>query len=622
MLLRLATAGSVDDGKSTLIGRLLHDTQNLAQDHWHQAQQASLRRGDESIDLALLTDGLRAEREQRITIDVAYRYFATPKRRFILADSPGHSEFTRNMVTGASNAEVLLLLVDARKGMTTQTRRHAFLSSLLGIPHMVVVVNKMDLVDFSEQAFEAVRGQFEEFSRRTQIREITFIPLVAKAGDNLVSNSPRMPWYQGPSLLQHLENVHPGSLLNVVDFRFAVQYVLRPDQHFRGLAGTINSGRIQPGHPVVVLPGGLESRIRRIFRRGQEVPEAMAGQAIVLELEDELEAGRGSLLVPPRNLPHQSRELDAMLCWFAPEPLRPGQRWLLAHTTRQLECEVQEITYGVDIDTLHREQCTHLDFNQVGRVQFHLAETLCFDRYQQNRATGGFVLIDPQNFRTVAAGMVRGRPANALDPKPQRNPQQTLIFRENRGVTRAEKEARQGHQSAICWFTGLPASGKSTLAQALERQLFEQGVRTFFLDGDNLRHGLNQDLGFNAHSRRENIRRASEVAALALEQGNLVLCSFISPFREDRAEARRRAPEGRFFEIFVHCSAAECQRRDPKGLWARAQKGEIQNFTGLTSPYEEPEHPELRLDTEHLTQSECLEHILNLLRAKGILPCN
>ena len=618
MLLRLATAGSVDDGKSTLIGRLLHDTQNLAQDHWRQAEEASLRRGDDCIDLALLTDGLRAEREQRITIDVAYRYFSTPRRRFILADSPGHSEFTRNMITGASNAEVLLLLVDVRKGMTTQTRRHALISSLLGIPHLVVVVNKMDLVDFREDAFLEVRRQFEEFSRRTPIREITFIPLVAREGDNLVRPSPRLSWYQGPALLQHLESVHPGSLLNVVDFRFPVQMVLRPHQDFRGLAGTVQSGRILPGQPVVVLPSKLETRVRRVFRRGQEVDEAITGQSVVLELEDEVEAGRGSLLVPPRNLPHRADSLDAMIAWFAPEPLRAGQRLQLIHVTGQRECKVGEVTYEINVDTLHREAAGELEFNQIGRVQLQLSEPLYFDRYQHNRATGSFVLSDPGNFRTVAAGMLRGIPQlGSFQP-----PKAAVVFREQRGVTREQKESRQGHQAAICWFTGLPGSGKSTLAQALERSLFDRGCNTFFLDGDNLRHGLNQDLGFNAPSRRENIRRASEVAALALEQGNLVLCSFISPFQEDRQEARKRAPAGRFFEIFVACSPSECERRDPKGLWARARSGEIQGFTGLSSPYEEPESPDLRLDTEQHSLEECLEKILSFLKERGVLPCS
>jgi bifunctional enzyme CysN/CysC len=622
-LLRFTTAGSVDDGKSTLIGRLLYDTKSIFEDQLEAIEGASRRRGEGYVNLALLTDGLRAEREQNITIDVAYRYFATPKRKFIIADTPGHIQYTRNMVTGASTAELAIVLVDARKGVLTQSRRHGFLSSLLRIPHIVVAVNKMDLVDYSEEVYEQIVQEYRAFAEKLDVKSLVFIPISALKGDNVVEKSAAMPWYDGTTLLHHLETVNVGANRNLVDFRFPVQYVIRPHQDFRGFAGRIASGTLQPGEEVVVLPSGHGSRVKEILTPAGPLDEGAAGDSVVLTLEDEIDVSRGDMLVRRRNVPTVQRRFDATLCWMNEQPLDPTLPYVLMHTTRQVQALVSEVLYRIDVDTLHREDADRLGLNEVGRVQIDTSEPVFFDPYSQNAATGSFILIDPNTHVTVAAGMIRGDVKEAPAPEgqepapaPRRSP---AVVWEAWNVPREERERRNGHQAAVVWFTGLSGSGKSTIARAVERRLFEAGAHTMLLDGDQLRHGLCGDLGFGDADRTENVRRAGEVARLFFEQGNLVLCTFVSPFRADRDLVRALLPEHRFVEVHVDADVETCKARDPKGLYARALRGELQQFTGVSSPYEAPTAPELVLQTRDHGVDESVEQVLAFLRRQGIV---
>ncbi len=624
-LLRFTTAGSVDDGKSTLIGRLLYDSKAIYEDQLEAVQRASALRGDDEVDLSLLTDGLRAEREQKITIDVAYRYFSTPQRKFIIADTPGHIQYTRNMVTGASTAELAIILIDARKGVLTQSKRHGFLATLLRIPHLVVAINKMDLVDYDRGVYERITADYAEFVRQLNVQGVTYIPLSALRGDNVVDKSPHMPWYDGPTLLHHLEHVNVGASQNVVDFRFPVQYVIRPNQDFRGFAGQIVSGRIAVGEEVVALPSGLTSQIREIVTADGSLPSAEVGAAVTLTLADEIDISRGDMLVRARNLPQKSNQLDAIICWMSEEPLRPNGTYWVQHTTRLVKGLVSELNYRIDVDTMHREQAETLNLNDIGRVQLTTTQPLFFDRYELNRATGCFILIDPHTNTTVAAGMIRGQSRTVdeltADQRPTSIPRQSSnIVWEQTGISHAEREARHGHGAAVLWFTGLSGSGKSTIARKLEQTLFARGIHTFFLDGDNLRHGLNGDLGFSEADRVENIRRAAEVAKLAYAHGQLVLCSFISPFAADRAFARQILPEGRFVEIYVKCDLEVLKRRDPKGLYAKALRGEIPEFTGISSPYEEPQTAELVVETDLESVDDIIGRILAYLTTHHLLP--
>ena len=620
-ILRVSTAGSVDDGKSTLIGRLLYDTKSIYDDQLEAVEAASKKRGDAYVDLALLTDGLRAEREQGITIDVAYRYFSTPKRKFIIADTPGHIQYTRNMVTGASTAELTIVLIDARKGVLTQSKRHGFLASLLQIPHVLVAVNKMDLVDFAEESYNRIVAEYSEFALKLQIRDLTFIPISALMGDNIVNKSERMPWYQGPTLLHHLEHVNVGAARNLVDFRFPVQMVIRPHQDFRGFAGTVASGTIAPGEEISVLPSGKQSRVKSIVTYDGELAEAAAGDAVTITLEDEIDISRGDMIVRRRNLPQAATELECTLCWMSETPMNPAGAYLLQHTTRQVRAFITEVTYRIDVDTLHREPVAALALNEIGRVKITTTQPVFFDPYHQNRGTGSFILIDLAGNTTVAAGMIRSKvqvlsELVAVEPARKRS---TNVVWEGTAVARDLREALNQHKAAVLWFTGLSGSGKSTIARAVERRLYEQGVRTFYLDGDNVRHGLNGDLGFSPEARKENIRRVAEVAKLAFEHGNVVLCTFISPYREDRAFARSLLPAGRFFELYVKCDLEVAKRRDPKGLYAKALRGEIPEFTGISAPYEEPDAPEILAESDLESSEEIVERILAELRSQGIV---
>ena len=618
-LLRIATAGSVDDGKSTLIGRLLYDSKAIHEDQLEAIARASRQRGDSTVDLALLTDGLRAEREQGITIDVAYRYFSTPKRSFIIADTPGHIQYTRNMVTGASTAELAIILIDARKGAITQSRRHGFLASLLQIPHVLVAVNKMDLVGYREDAYQAIVDDYTEFAARLSFHSLTFIPIAALQGDNVVHKSRCMDWYEGPSLMHFLENVNVGASRNLVDFRFPVQIAMRPHHDFRGFAGQVASGAVVVGDEVAVLPSGRTSRVTGIVAGGEAVNEARQGDSVAITLEDEIDISRGDMIAHQHNLPQTASQLECVLCWLDEQPLDLQRAYLLLHTTHQVRAYVTALEDRVDVDTLQRGPASTLGLNEIGHVQISTTQPLHFDAYTANRVTGSFILVDPYTHNTVAGGLIRGRaPAHGQAPLHPARQQSTNVVWHAPAVTRERREQQNGHRGMVLWFTGLSGAGKSTVAQELERRLFALGCQTIFLDGDNLRHGLNGDLGFTPDARRENIRRVAEVARITFEHGNLTLCTLISPLRADRDAARGLVPPDRFLEIYVKCDVAVCMQRDPKGLYARAQAGEIAEFTGVSAPYEEPLAPEIVVETDRHSVEACVEQILVDLTRRGV----
>jgi len=621
-LLRFTTAGSVDDGKSTLIGRLLYDTKSIFEDQLEAVEEASRRRGEGYVNLALLTDGLRAEREQNITIDVAYRYFATPRRKFIIADTPGHIQYTRNMVTGASTAELAIILIDARNGVLTQSKRHGFISSLLGIPHILVAINKMDLVDWSEAVYEDVVGAYSAFAAKLGVDDLTFIPISALLGDNVVEPSEKMPWYLGSTLLHHIEHVNVGAHHNLVDFRFPVQFVIRPDQNYRGYAGRVASGSLRPGEEVLILPSRKTTTVRSIDTFDGKLDEATAGDSVSITTTDELDISRGDMIVRPLNLPTAGSEIDATICWTSESPMEPGTQYWLRQTTREVKAFINRIVYRIDVDTLHRSEVGAFELNDIGRIHLTTSQPIFFDRYEMNRETGSFILIDPHSNNTVAAGMIRG-PVKTVGDLPAEDadvrPVSPDVVWESWNVDLAEREQRSGHKAGIIWFTGLSGSGKSSIARGLERKLFDAGVQTMLLEGDQVRHGLNGDLGFTPEDRAENIRRVGELASLFFRQGSVVLCTFVSPFRDDRRRARGLVPEGRFVEVFVDTPLEDCEARDPKGLYARARRGEIAHMTGITSPYEAPEKPDVRLETVGRDVDEVIAELLVRLRDLGIV---
>ena len=623
-VLRFTTAGSVDDGKSTLIGRLFYDTQQIFEDKLEEIRR-NTQRDDEEIELGLLTDGLRAEREQGITIDVAYRYFSTPNRKFIIADTPGHEQYTRNMVTGASTAELAVELIDARNGVIEQTRRHAFIASLLQIPYMIVAVNKMDLVDYGEERFREIVEQFQEFSDNLDINDITFIPISALKGDNVVDQSERMPWYNGPTLLHRLENVRPEADRNQVDFRFPVQHVIRPHQDFRGFAGQVASGKVRPGEEIVVLPSKRTSHIESITTLDGEVEEAGPGDSVVISLTDEIDVSRGSMIVRSRNRPDVTRQLDADLCWMNEEKMRRDRPYIIQHTTRRTQANVSKVVYRTNVETFHREEADTFELNDIGRVELETADPLFIDPYKINRSTGNFILIDPDTNDTVAAGMIRGvsedvapfgRDEVVTDKERETSPN---VVWEGLNIPREDREEKNGHKSAVVWLTGLSGSGKSTIAKEVEKRLFDRDVQTMMLDGDNVRHGLSGDLGFSPNDRKENIRRVGEAARLFFEQGNVTLCSFISPYQEDRDRIRELLPEGRFVEVHVDCPLEVCKERDTKGLYKKAEEGEIANFTGVSAPYEEPQNPEIVVNSDQNDVETCVNQIIEALEEEGIV---
>jgi bifunctional enzyme CysN/CysC len=604
-LLRIATAGSVDDGKSTLIGRLLHDTKSIFEDQLSAIEQTSVKRGDEQTDLALLTDGLRAEREQGITIDVAHRYFATPKRKFVIADTPGHIQYTRNMVTGASTASLALLLVDARKGVLEQTRRHALLSSLLRVPHLILCVNKMDLVDYDQAVYEEIRHDFTTFAAKLEITDLDFVPISALEGDNVVERSSSMPWFDGQPLLGQLEDVHIASDRNLVDNRFPVQTVIRPQsaehRDYRGFAGSIVGGIFKQGDEVMVLPSRKTSTIAQIDTPDGAVEQAFPPMAVTMLLDDELDISRGDMICRPTNQPGASNRFEAMICWFdETSSLRTGAPYQLKHTTRWIAAEVETLRYELNVDTLHRDLGAEtLEVNDIGRVSIHTTSPIFFDEYRLNRTTGSFILADPATNLTVAAGMIIGAGGEPAAVATESVVAENITFHPS-SLSREDRREALGTTGATIWMTGLSGSGKSTIAAALEHTLVSGGRNAYMLDGDNLRHGLCSDLGFSEEDRAENVRRVGEVAKLLAESGVIAIASLVSPFEgaRDKVRAAHEAAGIRFYEVFVDTPLEECERRDPKGLYAKSRAGEITDLTGIGSPYEAPANPDLVTDPD------------------------
>ncbi len=627
-LLRFATAGSVDDGKSTLIGRLLYDSKQVFVDQLEHVEQTSQRMGHEFVDLSLLTDGLRAEREQGITIDVAYRYFATAQRRFIIADTPGHEQYTRNMVTGASTADLAIVLVDARKGVVAQSKRHAFISSMLAIPHLVVCVNKMDLVDYEESVFEEIVEEFDAFAARLEMSDVTFIPISALRGDNVVERSQEMPWYQGPPLLYHLEHVHIASDRNLIDVRFPVQSVIRPQSRavadYRAYAGQVAGGVLRPGDDVVVLPGGQRSAIAGIDTFDGPLEEAFPPMSVALRLVDDVDVGRGSMIVRTHNQPTVSGSFECLLCWMSEQPLSPSRRYLVKHTTRTAMVGSIDVRYRIDVESLHRdESATVLGLNDLGRVHLELSSALAFDSYRRNRVTGSLIVIDQASNETVAAGVILDTEVDGeTDREEQARSERSPNVRwQSTRLTRGTRWDALGHAGATVWFTGLPGAGKSTVAAAVEERLVASGRPAFLLDGDNLRHGLNGDLGFEESERRENVRRTAHVARLISESGTIALVSLVSPYHADReaAASLHAADDLPFIEIFVDVPLELCEQRDPKGLYARARAGEVTGMTGVGAPYEPPANPDLVLGASGETVEQEVERVLELLAARALL---
>jgi bifunctional enzyme CysN/CysC len=585
-LLRFITCGSVDDGKSTLIGRLLYDSKRLFDDQLAALEKDSRKHGTqgERIDYALLLDGLAAEREQGITIDVAYRYFDTDQRKFIVADCPGHEQYTRNMATGASTADLAVVLVDARKGLLTQTHRHSYIVSLLGIRHVVLAVNKMDLVDFDQGVFERIAAEYRALAQRLGIAEVTCIPLSALEGDNLSSRSARTPWYDGPALLEHLERVQIDTQDAGTALRLPVQWVNRPHQNFRGYAGTIAAGEVKPGDEVVVLPSARRSRVAQVFVADGEVASASAGQAVTLTLADEIDISRGDVIAAGGDPPEVADQFAAHLLWMSDAPLLPGRPYWLKIGARTVSATVTEIKHRIDVNTQEHLAAKRLELNEVGYCNLSLDEPVAFEAYARNRALGGFILIDRYDNSTAGAG--------TLDFALRRAGN---VHWQHVDVDKAARARQKGQAPKVLWFTGLSGAGKSTIANLVDKRLHALGYHSFLLDGDNVRHGLNRDLGFTDEDRVENIRRVAEVAKLMTDAGLIVLVSFISPFRAERRMARERFPDGEFIEVFVDVPLAVAEARDVKGLYKKARAGLIPNFTGIDSPYEQPEQPELHL---------------------------
>jgi bifunctional enzyme CysN/CysC len=604
-LLRFLTCGSVDDGKSTLIGRLLYDTKLIFEDQLAALERDSAKHGTtgEDIDFALLVDGLEAEREQGITIDVAYRFFATDKRKFIVADTPGHEQYTRNMATGASTADLAIVLVDARQGILTQTRRHSFIASLLGIRNIVVAINKIDLVDFSEDVFERIRSDYLAFAGQLGFASITAIPISARYGDNVTSRSERTPWYDGPSLLDHLETIDVDEADLDRPFRLPVQYVSRPDLDFRGFAGQVASGRIAVGDTVVVAKSGLSSRVRRIVTMDGELDRAIEGQAITVVLDDEIDCSRGDLLVAPTERPAVSDQFSANVVWFGESPLLPGRPYVLRTETQTTSATVTTLKHKVDVNTFAHTAGKALQVNEIGECNIATQAAIAFDPYGENRATGSFILIDRLTNATVGAGMIQSALRRAQN-----------IHWQSIDIDRDAHASLKNQKQKVVWLTGLFGAGKSTIANLVEKKLHAEGRHTYILDGDNIRHGLNRDLGFSDADRVENVRRLAEVARLMADAGLIVLVASISPFRSEREMARQTVKDGEFVEIFVDTPFEVCAARDPRGLYQKALAGELRNFTGMDSRYEAPETPDLHLDTVDKSPEELAERVMEYLR--------
>jgi bifunctional enzyme CysN/CysC len=612
-LLRFITCGSVDDGKSTLIGRLLHDTRQVFDDQLSAVANDSRRWGTtgEVPDLALLVDGLQAEREQGITIDVAYRYFQTPKRKFIVADCPGHEQYTRNMATGASTADAAVVLVDAEKGVRVQTRRHTHIVSLLGVQNVILAVNKMDRIDYDRARFEAIAGEFVAYARKLGVQNIEVIPVAALVGVNVVSRGTKeTPWYTGRTLLEALEGIEAGRSDLLKELRFPIQLVSRPDANFRGFAGTIASGEIAVGDAVLALPSRKTSKVREITTADGPLERAGTHQAVTIVLEDEIDLSRGDVLVHPDHRPTLARTFDANLIWMGEAPLLPGKRYEFKIGSRYVRGLVDSIQHRIDVNDLTTRAAEALDLNGLARVRIALEEPVAVDDYKLSRATGSFIIVDLLHFGTVGAGMV-------IAPNAGQRASSDVVWQPTR-VTQLIRANQKSQRPAVVWFTGLSGSGKSTIANALEQALVQRGHHSYLLDGDNVRHGLNKDLDFSDAGRAENIRRIGEVSALFVDAGLIVITAFISPFRSDRNKIRERIGDN-FIEVYLSTSLEECERRDPKGLYVKARAGEIREFTGIDSPYEPPIAPQLTIDTSKQELSASVDQILRYLENKGFL---
>ncbi len=610
-LLRLITCGSVDDGKSTLIGRLLYDAKMLYEDQLATMASDSRKWGTQGgdIDFALLVDGLAAEREQGITIDVAYRFFSTERRKFIVADTPGHEQYTRNMVTGASTADVAIILVDARRGVLTQTRRHSFLASLIGIRKVVLAINKMDLKDFSESVFNTICEEYRGFADQIGLEEITAIPLSALKGDNMLQPSAHTPWYRGPTLMGFLETVEvDATRAQQNPLRLSVQWVNRPDLDFRGFAGTIASGSIQPGDRIRVQPSGKESTVARVVTADGDLDQAVAGQSVTLTLADEIDISRGDVISTADNPAEVADQFEATLVWMSEEPMYPGRRYLLKIGTRTVNATVTAPKYRVNVNTMAHLAAKQLEMNDIGEVNLSLDSAIAFDPYTVNRETGGFILIDRLSNDTVGAGMLRFALRRAHN-----------IHLQAVDVDKAARAVQKGQRPAVVWMTGLSGAGKSTIANLVEKKLHGMGRHTYLLDGDNVRHGLNRDLGFTEADRVENIRRVGEVAKLMVDAGLIVITAFISPFRAERQMARSLMADDEFIEVYVDTPLEVAEQRDVKGLYKKARRGELRNFTGIDSPYEAPEQPELRVSTTTTSPEAAADQVIARLRELGLI---
>ncbi len=555
---------------------------------------------------------------------MAYRYFTTPKRKFIIADTPGHEQYTRNMATGASTASLAVVLIDAKNGVSTQSRRHAFITTLLGITHLVVAVNKMDLVDWSQEVFESIREEFTAFAAKLEARDVTFIPVSALTGDNVVQRSENMPWYQGSTLLNHLETVHVAGDRNLIDLRFPVQYVSRPNSEFRGYMGTVASGSIRPGDEVMVVPAGTRSKVKQVLGVDGEIDEAFPPLAATVVLADEIDVSRGDMLVHVRNVPHIDNTFEAMIVWMSEEPIKLNKNYLIKHCTRTLGGMVTDLHYQVDINTLHRLDASELKLNEIGRIVVTTNKPIAFDPYEKNRSTGAFIIIDRITHNTVGAGMILDREPGELlrtSGRWQAQPQSENVHRHRSRVTIEERRDRLGHRSATVWLTGLTGSGKTSIAYELERRLFDRGCMTSVIDGENARMTLSKDLDFSAADRTENIRRVAEVAAVLNDAGQITICSLLSPYEADRQHARATIGGDRFIEVYLSTPVQICRQRRPE-IYDKAEKGEIPRFSGVTAPYEAPRSPELTLATQDLSITECAERILAYLQEKGCLDSN
>ena len=609
-LLRFITCGSVDDGKSTLIGRLLFESHLVFEDHLAALKSDSAKVGTqgEDLDFALLLDGLAAEREQGITIDVAYRFFSTEHRKFIVADTPGHEQYTRNMVTGASTADVAVILIDARKGVLTQTRRHSYLVSLLGIKRVIVAVNKMDLVDFSHDRFDKIESEYREFAAQIGLEHVTFIPMSALKGDNVTERSAHTDWYDGPTLIGFLETVPVDDERADGPLRFPVQWVNRPNLDFRGFSGEIVGGTVRPGDAVRVLPAGTTSTIDRIVTMDGDLDEAIAGQSVTLTLTDEIDASRGDLICAAEAPAEVSDQFEGHVIWMHEDAMLPGRPYLMKIGTRTVGVSIANPKYRVDVNTLDHLAANTLELNEIGVCNLSLDRPIPFDSYAENRNTGGFIIIDKLTQNTVGAGLLHFALRRSHN-----------IHWQDVKVDKAARTELNSHGPGVVWLTGLSGAGKSTIANIVESKLHTLGVRTYLLDGDNVRHGLNRDLGFTDADRVENIRRIAEVSGLMVDAGLVVLVSFISPFRAERRLARDRVEDGEFIEVHVDASVSLAESRDPKGLYAKARRGELSNFTGIDSPYEPPEHPEVYVDTAAMAPEDAADAVIAALRERGIL---